>query len=466
MIHARMLYAYVKSPYTLYCDLFADSKFRDGKTEYQEMLFKAGRDHETKVVLDDYPGAEEVTVRDRKEGFKLLLEAMGEGVEAMHDFPLFFEDLTGNPDLLCKVKGKSNLGDYHYVVKEIKVAKNIKKHHEIQAFFYNYVIGKIQGYTPSKVYLINRDHKEFEVNYNEELLLEILDAVKRIANGEPVTPTYDKADWPWKSYCDNQAIEQKDVSLVPGIGVKTKVELETIGIISVKDMANAKEEELVKLKGFGATTAVKMVRCAKAIDTGEAIKINGSKLPVHKTEIFLDLEGTGQPLDKEGLAAIDYLIGCLVRKDGKEEFIAFIAHKEEDEEKMFNEFIAWLEKQEDIIIYHWSHYERTHMRKMCETYKCKKEIKELLENRMIDLLKVATKGYAFPTYGNSIKDLAPWMGFHWRHKDVDAMESIAYYLEYVEDPVKNKAKLQKIIDYNEDDVIATRVVKDWLVANV
>jgi len=50
MIHARMLYAYVKSPYTVYCDLFADSKFRDGKTEYQEMLFKAGRDHETKVV--------------------------------------------------------------------------------------------------------------------------------------------------------------------------------------------------------------------------------------------------------------------------------------------------------------------------------------------------------------------------------------------------------------------------------
>ena len=464
MIHARMLYAYVKSPYTLYCDLFADPKFKDKKTEYQEMLFKAGRDHETNVIKDEYPQAEEIRVTDRKEGFKLLLEAMQKGSEALHDFPVFFEDLTGNPDLLCKVKGKSNLGDYHYVVKEIKVAKNIKKHHEIQAFFYNYVIGKIQGYTPEEVYLINRDSEEFAIKYNEKIFNKTLDAVKRIMNGEIVTPTYGKGDWPWTSYSDSQAIEQKDVSLVTGVGEGMKAKLNEIGIYSVNDLANAKEEDLLDLKGFGGTTATKMIRAAKALDTGEAIKINGAELPVHKTEIFLDLEGTGQPVDKEGLAPIDYLIGCLVRKDGKEEYIPFTAHKEDEEEKMFNEFITWLEKQEDIVIYHWHHYEKTHLRKMCEKYRCKKEIKELLESRMIDLYTVATKGYAFPTYGNSIKDIAPWMGFNWRHKDVDAMESIAFYIEYIES--NDKEKLQKVIDYNEDDVIATRVVKDWLVANV
>ena len=36
------------------------------------------------------------------------------------------------------------------------------------------------------------------------------------------------------------------------------------------------------------------------------------------------------------------------------------------------------------------------------------------------------------------------------------------YFDYVKDPVGNKALLLKIIDYNEDDCIATRVIKDWL----
>ena len=47
----------------------------------------------------------------------------------------------------------------------------------------------------------------------------------------------------------------------------------------------------------------------------------------------------------------------------------------------------------------------------------------------------------------------------------NAMQSIAYYLAYLQDPLKNKDKLQKIIDYNEDDVRAMVVVRQWLAAH-
>jgi predicted RecB family nuclease len=36
------------------------------------------------------------------------------------------------------------------------------------------------------------------------------------------------------------------------------------------------------------------------------------------------------------------------------------------------------------------------------------------------------------------------------------------YFDYVKDPIGNETNLQKIIDYNEDDCVATRVIKDWL----
>jgi uncharacterized protein len=54
------------------------------------------------------------------------------------------------------------------------------------------------------------------------------------------------------------------------------------------------------------------------------------------------------------------------------------------------------------------------------------------------------------------------MGYKWKHPDVNALESIALYFQYVENPDKNKDKMQKVIDYNEDDCRATMLVKDWL----
>jgi predicted RecB family nuclease len=38
------------------------------------------------------------------------------------------------------------------------------------------------------------------------------------------------------------------------------------------------------------------------------------------------------------------------------------------------------------------------------------------------------------------------------------------YLDYVNNSEGSEIKFQKIIDYNEDDCIATRVIKDWLVS--
>ena len=137
-IHARLLYTYVKNPFTLWCYIHAPEEEKDQISEYQQMLFDAGNDHESSVIKDLYPNAIEVDTKDREEAFKKLLKLMKEGAETFHNFPVFWEGLNGNVDILQKVEGKSELGDYHYIVKEIKVAKNIKEHHKVQAWFYNY----------------------------------------------------------------------------------------------------------------------------------------------------------------------------------------------------------------------------------------------------------------------------------------------------------------------------------------
>jgi uncharacterized protein len=179
-------------------------------------------------------------------------------------------------------------------------------------------------------------------------------------------------------------------------------------------------------------------------------------------EMFLDLEGTDPTTVEEEIIQMDYLIGILVRIGSKEKYMSFVANSLDHEKEMLFEFLDFMKKQKDYVLYHYHHYEKTHLDKMMAKYEIDEATKSLVFDHMIDIHKVATDAVAFPTYGNGLKQIAPFLGFTWRHKDVDATESIILYLDYVANPKENKDKLQLILDYNEDDCIATRVIKDWL----
>lgn len=85
-----------------------------------------------------------------------------------------------------------------------------------------------------------------------------------------------------------------------------------------------------------------------------------------------------------------------------------------------------------------------------------------LFRRLRDLYKDAA---SFPTYGYGLKQVANYMGFSWRDEEIDAMNSAVLYFQYVQNPKNNRDKLEKILDYNEEDCRATKVVKDWLLTH-
>lgn len=467
-ITARTIYNYLKSPYIVYCDKFVDEEEKDPINEFQKLMFESGREHEKNVIETDYPDVEKQSFKTNKEGFKLLLEDMKKGTDNICGLPLLYlqEGLEGRIDLLeKKTTAPSVFGDYHYIVKEIKLAKNIQRHHIYQAAFYNYILGKIQQYTPEKIILINRDHEEKEYTYNEEKTTNILEHIKEIYKGKKVTPTYGKSEWPWETYNNRRAVETDDVSLVSGIGATTKDRLNTAGIMTVKQLANAPIDSLTEIKGIGNKSAAKYQTNAKALAENRCIQLGQCNFKDNKTEIFLDLEGTGEQKGDVEITSIDYLIGVTIRQDGKTEYKPFLAHTIEGEGDMFTEFTKWLELQEDYTIYHWHHYELNHLKRLAERHGITEETRENLFTNMRDLYKDANKTYAYPTYGGGLKHIAKYMGYTWRHQDINAMESIAVYFNYLKNPEENKLEIQKVIDYNEDDCNATMIVKDWLEKN-
>lgn len=464
-ITVRTIYDYMVSPFMVWCNKFGPAEEKDPITEYMRLLFEQGNAHEEQVIETNYPDIEKVKYETPEEGFMALLEDMKRGASAVCGAPIYYlsEGLRGRIDAIERNDSAPSIfGDYHYVVKEIKLAKNIQGHHRMQAALYNYMLGKIQGYTPPTYFLINRDQEELEYEYNEHELLAILQDIWEILNGKEVPPTYNACHWPWESYNNKVSIERNDISLVSGVGPSSKIRLVNAGFNTVDDLAEAEIDELTSIKRIGEKTAKKFLSASKALKEGRPICMGSCEFPERSTEIFLDLEGTGEQIEDEELVSIDYLIGVLVRKDGKEEYIPFVAQGLDKEGEMFHEFIDWLQTQEDFIIYHWHHYEKVHLTRMAERHELSEEGRVLLFGNMRDLYKDAVSTFAFPTYGNGLKQVAKFMGYNWKHADVDAMESIAFYFQYVKDPENNREKMQKVIDYNEDDCLATRVVKNWL----
>ena len=469
----------LKSPFYIYCKHFVDSSEKDPISDYQLSLIERGVAHESSFVETQYPDAISTKFDTPEEGFRITLDAMADGTRALTGCPLFYLPLgmSGLPDILEKRKGRSNFGSHYYAIKEIKLARNITSSHVIQAAFYNLMIGNIQGHIPEEFYLVNMDCEEFAYRFDDHraLLDDAMQKIQHIRDGQVPSPTYGSCPHPWESYCNKKAIESGDISMVGGIGQAKKDELVKYGMSTIYDLASSSMDDLLKIRGIGKRTADNIMASAKSITEKTPVRKKQSggcqELPRRKTEIFLDLEGldmvtsTSAGSEESGTQS-DYLIGLLVRNGGDEEYVPFVAHEAsvDGERQMLAEFLRFMNAQHDYAIYHWHHYEKTHLEKIMARHGMTEMHDAVLSpDILFDLHKTATSKFAFPVPGTSLKQIARWMGFEWRHSDVDALGSIVLYHRYASDPAANRSELDLVLDYNKDDCIATRIVKDWLI---
>jgi predicted RecB family nuclease len=467
---AQNIALYHTSPFTIYCETFVSPEEKDSMSPYRELLLERGREHERRVKDTAFPSCRQLHYETPEEGFRRLLEEMAGGAEVISGPPLFYlpENMRGIPDILEKrTDHPSVFGNYHYGVTEIKQARKIKREHILQAAFYTCVLGKIQGHLPGTFRIINHDLKTQEYSFPDyEVELQIaVKGTQAILNGiERPSATYNAAEWPWERYINHEAIRMRDVSLVGQVGPRLKEKLVSRGFKKIWDVSSAGNDALQAIEGISESTAKKLILNARALMKNEPVPIDltGLNFPAKSVEIFLDMEGTDEP-DLEGATdAVDYLIGVIVRKGGGDAYHPFMAHKLGDEGKMFGDFMSFLKEHNDYIIYHWHNYENWHMKRLARRHNLVEEADALALSHMVDLHRVATRAFAFPTYTNGLKDIAAYLRFKWRHGDINALDAIAYYLKYQADPDRYRDKIQAVIDYNEDDCRATVTIKDWL----
>ena len=484
-IHGTDVITHSQSPFALYCHRFVDKSKMDPARDDILALARRGEEHEDGIVYEERQSVlrklgvakedqaddeqkkalpvdfKKLSFHTMKDEFRACVEKMMEGkAESLTNAPLFFlpRNILGKPDILKKADGRSFFGPHHYEVREIKSAERITEHHKIQAAFYSMMIGHIQGRYPEKFYMVNGSGQETEHAFADSVddLESSLKSITEILQYKRMPePTYGNTPYPWARHGDRIAIRNKGVSLIHGVGERKAELLRRHGYNTIHKLASCNESRLAKVPLIGNSSARRFKMHAQAIKDGRPSMMEEPALPRRKTEIFMDFEGE---MNNKRI----YLIGMLVRKNGREGYSYFMSRR--GEKRMWYRLLKFLRSQDDHVVYHWYSYEQTHVRRMGRKYRIPKDTLDnvLGKDRMVDLYRVATSSFVFPTYDRTLKSVAQHLKFRWRDPDIDGANVGLLFDAYSRNPSKNKHILRRVLDYNEDDCRAAMAVKDWM----
>src|SRR5665213_3131456 len=189
---------------------------------------------------------------------------------------------------------------------------------------------------------------------------------------------------------------------------------------------------------------------ALAIREKKTYVLQAPEIPDGPTFIYLDFEGLPQ-------SDFIYLAGVLIRQPEKpEETHSFWANDKSEEEIVFKQLIGLLQKYPEAPILHYGSYDAKAIRK----WKAKdKESFVAIEKRMVNVLSWFRTHVYPPTYTNSLKEIAGFLGFAWADGKVSGLDSMEWRKNW-ESGREGKWK-GKLIRYNMEDNLALARVHLW-----
>ena len=416
------------------------------------------------------------SLEERVEATKLAMQA---GAPVIYQAALTDGHWIGYPDFLVRVADAPD-GRPAYEPEDAKLAKKAKAEHLLQLGVYAELLEAATGHRPmfgaihgggsaeserfrleDTRHITRRMMRQFEAFIGEP---EATQPVKNGACGQ--CDFSDRCTAEWRA-ADSPVF-------VAGIRADQIIKLAAASVRTLTDLAALSLDQSVT--GVGAPTLAKLVAQARLQKSAESRGSHFAEvlpsqplrgfaiMPTPKIgDLFYDIEG--DPLYPEGLEYLHGLWGPVDKADG-DAFKAFWAHDHAAEKAAFEDlmdfFQAHLARYPDARIYHYAPYETTALKRLAMKYATRESALDqmLREKRFVDLYAVVRHAIQASTESYSLKDLEKiyWGG---RSGEVtNAGDSIVEYERYRE--LGDQAILDAIERYNEDDVVSTARLRDWL----
>ncbi len=449
----QLIFSLLRDPFWVWCEYHAPQKEAvPEEPKFDRFLKDWAQDHRKQYVREKYPDAVWIPPAFGLANYKATLKAMFDGALAIRSPHLWAlgKNMYGQGDLIIRDDSHpSFFGNYHYRSVEIKRAKWLKKNFKIHGAAMTRLLGEIQGYTPEqfKIVLLNGE-TEVSMAAVQPDLDEVIKKWKAIRDGKlkPAPFLLDYTRSPW-GFLANRIIQEKhDLTLLPEIDPNLREKI--IEELKFDSLVGLKKLTLKKLKKtLGDKLGFAIFHSTLAYFAKKPILPDGVffKIPRATRHYYFDFELSDEMRMEE--PAHVYLIGIWIGEE--ERYIPFKGRGVKDEEKVFAEFLDFVGDPSDCRLYHWSDFEIRHMKKMAEKYPSLSERIQKIILSCTDLMKFIRSHIFIPVPSYSIKNVAPYLGFNWRQKDIGGFETMALYLDFLEN--YNSEAFEKIVTYNEDD---------------
>lgn len=465
----------------IYLDAHGDPAVKLPPTTVRQLLWEEGREHEEEVIAGlDYATVPHGTPTERIAATRELMRACA---------PLIYHGyletigLAGEPDLLQRVAQPSLLGEHAYIPVEIKNGgaftnpkkTRVKLPYALQLCAYAELLASEQGWWPPQAIIIDH-HNEWQTIDLAPYRGAYAGATQRVVGiregDETPGPAWktECAHCEWQEHCWKELVAADDLTTLANIGEPKREALVQIGIRTVADLAIATPEQLLAVDGIGAVSARTWPMRARAVKSGVPIVLERWSPPAVDLEISYDIENTPEPFV--------YLHGLLTRRTGGAAwgtpgfaetafgvFEPVCAAHPEDEATVWRRFLEKLEElttRGTYAVYIYSSHERTTLRRLTAAHGSSRALEDFMDH-FIDLRSEVRRCLVLPTDGESLKTVAKLAHFAWRDDDPGGGQSIAWWAEYWANPAVKAAARDRVLRYNEDDVRASFVVRDWLV---
>jgi len=449
-----------------------------------EVLQERGRKHEAAYV--EYlksSGLEVVDLKGKPQD--ATIEAMKRGAAVIVQARLADGDWMGFSDVLVRVAGKSDLGDYKYDVHDTKLSQNTKASTILQLCLYADLLTRIQGAPPDNICVVKPGadfpterypYAEFQSYY--ALVKNNFEAI--IAQPSDTYP--EKKEQcnicRWWQVCDKQRHDDDHLSLVAGLRSSSIIELEKQRIDTLAAFANAvdiarpERGNLDSLLSKQQQAKIQLDgRIENALKSSFRDVENGrglNRLPEPNAgDVYFDIEGD---MHYEG-GSLEYLFGWVYLDNEKSVYQKVWATTRAEEKAAFETFMTFIserwKKFPGMHIYHFAPYEPSALKRLAHLHATKEnDLHTLLRaERLIDLHAVFKEGLLASVETYSLKALEKFTTYAREVPLQDASvarKHVEVALETNSVADVSSETLDIVTQYNADDCFATEALHRWL----
>ncbi|HQZ33490.1 MAG TPA: TM0106 family RecB-like putative nuclease [Ilumatobacteraceae bacterium] len=412
------------------------------------------------------------------------------GHKVVFQMPFVHDGMRGIADFLLRVDLPDDKFTYEPV--DAKLArKEAKPGHVLQLCFYAEAIEAQLGVGPERVHVWLGSGRVESIRladvcaYWRRLRKQLAAALEPVGDALATTPI--KCNY--CTYCDFADVctahwrEADALQFVAGIRSAEASRLTEAGVATLtglsgraEPVADLRPERLSRLN-----TQAKLQVSARGLaedepppyrlidDATDDERASGlAALPAPDNgDVFLDYEG--HPFWRAD-AGLFFLFGLLTRtNDGEWTFDDRWAHDKADEAAQTKALIEYFAERRTVHpgmhVYHYNHTERSGLQALAAEHGADQSLlQQLVESGLfVDLLPIVRNGLQAGVESYGLKSMELLTGYQRSHDIDKGASAVVEYDKYMKAPADGTEILSRIAAYNEDDVRATRALRDWLV---